>query len=121
MGREEIIAYCMSLKNTYKDTPFRDGRQIVVCHKGNRKVFAWFYEEREKEYVRFRCRKESGEKWIQRFSQFHMRFPQEEICWIEVPIEAELLTGEIIENLTEESCELTRPEKRKNPYGWYFA
>lgn len=120
MGREEIIAYCMTLRNAYKDIPFRDEKQIVISHKENRKVYAWFYEVREKEFVRFRCLKESGEKWIQTFPEFHMGFSHEEVCWLEIPIEIETLTQELIENLAGESYELTKPEKRRRSLAWYF-
>lgn len=116
MEREEIISYCMTLRNAYKDIPFRDEKQIVISHKGNRKVFAWFYEVREKEFVRFRCHKESGEKWVQTFPQFHMGFSYEEAYWLEVPLETEVLSRELIENLTGESYEITKPEKRRESY-----
>lgn len=121
MGREEIIAYCMTFKNAYQDNPFRDEKQMTIIHKGNRKVFAWFYEEQEKEHVRFRCHKKAGEKWAQMLSHCHVGFSYEEVCWIEVSIEEELLTHEMIENLAGESYELTKPEKRRGPYEWYFT
>lgn len=121
MGREEIIAYCMTFKNTYKDNPFRDEKQMTVNHKGNRKVFAWFYEDRGKEYVRFRCHRKSGEKWAQMFSHCHVGFTYEEVCWIEVAMEEELLTHEMIKNLAGESYELTKPEKRRESYDWHFG
>ena len=121
MGREEIIAYCMTFKNTYKDTPFRDEKQMVISHKGNRKVFAWFYEAQGKEYVRFRCHRKSGEKWAQMFPHCHVGFTYEEVCWIEADIEAGLLTLEMIKNLAGESYELTKPEKRRESYDWHFA
>ena len=122
MNRGEIISYCLALKNAYEDLPFRDQSQLVINHRENRKVFAWFYEIKEEEYVRFRCSKISGERWEERSVQFHIGFLHEEICWIEVSLcDVEVLTEEVIKELVEESYKLTKPHKRRKPASWYFS
>lgn len=122
MNRGEIISYCLSLKNSYADFPFRDQGQLVINHRGNRKVFAWFYEAEGKEYVRFRCSKKSGEYWEQRNDEFHIGFHHKETCWIEVPLHREgVLTEEVVKELVEESYQLTKPDKRRKSASWYFG
>lgn len=122
MDRREIISYCLTFKNAYKDLPFRDQSQLVINHRENRKVFAWFYEVKGEEYVRFRCSKKSGEAWEQKGEQFHIGFFYEDVCWIEVALNGEkILTEEVVKELAEESYELTKPHKRRKSSSWYFT
>lgn len=122
MNRGEIISYCLALKNAYEDFPFRDRSQLVINHRENRKVFAWFYEMKGEEYVRFRCSKISGKYWEQKGDRFHIGFFHEDICWIEVALNREeVLTEEVVKELVEESYELTKPHKRRKPVSWYFT
>ena len=41
MNKEEILNYCLSLENTYKDTPFSgDFESVTMKHTKNKKWFA---------------------------------------------------------------------------------
>lgn len=42
--REEAIAYGLSFKNAYEDTPFKDPNWRLVRIKGSKKAFLWTYE-----------------------------------------------------------------------------
>ena len=42
--REEVIAYGLSLPDTYLDAPFRDENWQLVRSYKNKKVFLWTYE-----------------------------------------------------------------------------
>lgn len=120
MDRTDIISFCLTLKNTYQDAPFRDEHQLVISHRENRKVFVWFFEAGQNEYVRFRCKKEEGEHLIRSFPQFQKGFSYKEVCWLEVPL-YKVPPEDILKEIITESFELTRPEKRKKPTSWYFT
>lgn len=38
--KQEIIQYCLTLKDSYEDYPFHDPNWCVIRHKKNRRVFA---------------------------------------------------------------------------------
>ena len=44
--REEVLAYGLSLANTYQDAPFRDPNWQLVRVRKNKKVFLWSYERK---------------------------------------------------------------------------
>ena len=52
MNKEDIINYCLSLKNTYQDMPFpKDFESIVMKHKENKKWFALLMNVNNKLYL----------------------------------------------------------------------
>ncbi len=53
--REEVIKYCLTLKNTYEDYPFHDLNWTVMRHKGNNKMFASIYERLGNIWVNVKC------------------------------------------------------------------
>lgn len=122
MDRKEIISYCLSYKNTYQNIPFRDGSQLVVSHRGNRKVFAWFFEKEEGAYVRFRCRKESLSGYEAVSDCIRRGFQHEDIYWIEIPITYCMeIPQDILRQMIEESYQISKPGKRGKSTRWYFT
>ena len=52
MNKEEIIEYCLTLKNTYKDCPFTDDfESVTMKHCENKKWFALLMNVNEKLYL----------------------------------------------------------------------
>lgn len=122
VNRKEIISYCLTYKNTYQNTPFRDKSQLVISHKGNRKVFAWFFEEAEGTYVRFRCKKESLSCYEAISGYLRRGFQFEDVYWIEIPIKhCPDISEDILKGIIEESYQISKPGKRRKSIRWYFT
>ena len=56
MNKEEIIKYCLTLENTYKDSPFPDDfESVTMKHLKNKKWFAlimiYFFEEQKRTLI----------------------------------------------------------------------
>ena len=52
MNKEEIIKYCLTLKDTYKDCPFSDDfESVTMKHSKNKKWFALLMNVNEKLYL----------------------------------------------------------------------
>ena len=52
MNKEEIIEYCLTLKNTYKDCPFSDDfESVTMKHCENKKWFALLMNVNERLYL----------------------------------------------------------------------
>lgn len=124
MNQEEIFSYCMNLKNVYQNEPFGKENQFVVCHRGNRKVMAWFYEENGKACVRFRCSRDTFEKMpalsdIVRQGFFNQK---EDVYWLEMTMEEAVeLPMEFLQQLMDDSYKITKPGKRNKSTRWYFT
>ena len=62
MNKENIINYCLSLKNTYQDMPFpKDFESIVMKHKENKKWFALLMNVNNKLYLNIKTEPEYSE------------------------------------------------------------
>lgn len=121
MNYEEVIAYCMTFKNVYQDLPFRDEKQIVICHRGNRKVFAWFYEKKGKSYVRFRCPEEQGKQWTETYEAVEKDNWEGKAKWVKVCLDEGLrLNEEALKVIATASYEITRPGEKRKSSSWYF-
>lgn len=122
MNREEMITYCLTYRNTYQNVPFQDGRELVISHKGNRKVFAWFFEEEGETYVRFRCKKESLSCYESVSAYVRRGFQHEDVYWIEIPIKhCRDISEDILRRMIEESYQISKPGKRGKSIRWYFT
>jgi len=53
--REEIIAYCLTLPDTYEDYPFNDPNWTVMRRRDTRCGFAWIFEKDGKLWVNLKC------------------------------------------------------------------
>lgn len=42
--RSEAIKFCLAMKDTYEDYPFKDKNWTLIRHKAGNKVFAWIFE-----------------------------------------------------------------------------
>lgn len=135
MNHAEVIAYCMTFKNVYQDLPFRDEKQIVICHRGNRKIFAWFYEEKGKWFVRFRCHEERGEQWIAAYEPLEKDKWEGKAKWLrvrleengqgekeEIPVHEQDTPSlaEALKTIAADSYEITKPGKKAKSSSWYF-
>ena len=62
MNKEDIINYCLSLKNTFQDMPFpKDFESIVMKHKENKKWFALLMNVNNKLYLNIKTEPEYSE------------------------------------------------------------
>lgn len=61
--REEAIAFCRSLPDSYEDYPFRDGDWTVMRRRSNRKSFALIFERQECIWINVKCRPEEAAFW----------------------------------------------------------
>lgn len=122
MNREEIISYCLEYKNVYQNIPFQDDSQLVISHRGNRKVFAWFFEETGGAYVRFRCKEESFSCYEAVSGDIRRGFQYEDICWIEISLNhCREIPEDILRQMIEESYQISKPGKRGKSIRWYFT
>lgn len=121
MNDTEVISYCMMFKNVYQDLPFRDEKQMVICHRSNRKVFAWFYETDGQRRVRFRCHEEKGEQWIRCYKSIEKDHWDERAKWLSLLLDEDNpLPEEVLKEIITESYEITKPGEKRKSSSWYF-
>ena len=54
MNKEQVKTYCLSLENSYLDTPF-DFKTEVIRHRGNNKMFVLFCSPDERPSINLKC------------------------------------------------------------------
>ncbi len=79
--REEIIEYCLTFPDTYKDTPFRDNNWILLRYKKNKKAFAWTYMYEGQLRVNIKVDPEWREFWRQAYEAVIAGYHQNKNHW----------------------------------------
>ncbi len=94
--RDEAIACCLELPDSYEDYPFRDSAWTVMRRRSNRRSFALIFERQGCIWINVKCRPEETAFWRELYPEgvlpaYHMnkehwnsvllngRVPEEEV------------------------------------------
>lgn len=108
MEREEIIKYCLSLKNTYEDYPFsEDYTSATIKHKGNGKWFALFMNVRNKLYLNVKTNPDYSDILRNTYDYIIPAYHMNKEHWNTIIID-ENVNEKLVKELIEQSYELTK-------------
>jgi predicted DNA-binding protein (MmcQ/YjbR family) len=95
--RQEAIAFCLTLGNTYEDYPFRDPNWTVMRHRANRKVFAWIFERNGQIWINLKGGEGFLELWRQMYSSVLPAYHLNKAHWNSVILDGTVPEEEIQE------------------------
>ncbi|OKZ87334.1 MAG: hypothetical protein BHW09_03995 [Clostridium sp. CAG:245_30_32] len=99
MNKEEIIKYCLTLENTYKDCPFSDDfESVTMKHLKNKKWFALLMNVNNKLYLNV--------KTDPNYSDI-LRNTYDYIHWNTIIVD-EKVDNNLVKELIEQSYQLTK-------------
>ena len=108
MNKEEIIEYCLTLKNTYKDCPFSDDfESVTMKHCENKKWFALLMNVNERLYLNIKTDPEYSELLRKTYDYIIPGYHMNKQHWNTI-ILSEKCDKELIEELLEQSYDLTK-------------
>lgn len=110
LGRQEIVAYCLTYPDVYEDAPFHDPNWIVIRHKENRKVFAWIYEKDGYIWVNVKVDPEWREVRREAYASVLPGYHMNKEHWSSIILDGTVPKNEIC-RMIGESYDLTKPKK----------
>lgn len=108
--REEVIAYALTLPETYQDTPFRDPNWILVRFRRNKKAFAWTYERNGSIWINVKVDPEWREFWRNTYKAVVPGYHQNKEHWNSIILDGSIPETEI-KRMIAESYDLIRGGK----------
>ena len=110
--REEAIAFCLTLHNTFVDMPFHDPNWVVIRHKDNRKVFAWIFEKDDNIWINVKCDPEWRDLWRNTYDSVLPGWHLNKEHWNSIILDG-TVPDEEIKRMLKESYDLTKPKEKK--------
>lgn len=105
--REEVIAYALTLPDTYRDTPFRDANWVLIRYRKNKKAFAWTYEREGLIWINVKVDPEWREFWRNTYASVVPGYHQNKEHWNSVILDGSIPEKEI-KRMIAESYDLIR-------------
>ena len=93
--RQEVIAYGLSLPDTYLDAPFRDENWQLVRSRKNKKVFLWTYEKNGNTCINVKVDPEWREFWRSAYKSVIPGYHQNKEHWNTVILDGTVPEKEI--------------------------
>ena len=93
--RQEVIAYGLSLPDTYLDAPFRDENWQLVRSRKNKKVFLWTYEKNGNMCINVKVDPEWREFWRSAYKSVIPGYHQNKEHWNTVILDGTVPEKEI--------------------------
>ncbi|MCY8535309.1 MmcQ/YjbR family DNA-binding protein [Bacillus vallismortis] len=109
MNHEEIINYCLSYPDTYKDYPFGEG-WTVLRHIGNKKWLALIFHLDGHLCVNLKCEPERANFLRSIFKEVKPGYHMNKDHWNTVILDGNL-SQEALEDMVQHSFDLTKPKK----------
>lgn len=109
--REEVLAYGLSLANTYQDAPFHDENWQLVRVKKNKKVFLWTYERNGTLCINVKVSPEWREFWRNAYPSVQPGYHQNKEHWNTVILDGTVPEKEI-KRMIAESYDLVAPKRK---------
>lgn len=109
--RQEVIAYCLTLQDTYEDYPFHDDNWTVMRCKSNRKVFAWIFEKEGCIWVNVKMQPEWREVWRETFASVIPAYHLNKQHWSSVILDGSVPDTEV-KRMIAESYDLVKPAEK---------
>ena len=113
ISRNEAIAFCLSMPDSYEDYPFDDANWTVMRHKSNKKIFACIFERSGRIWINVKGRPEQCDFWRSVFESIIPAYHMNKIHWNSIILDGSV-PEDTIKNLISESYELTKKRIRKS-------
>ena len=98
MNKEEIIEYCLTLKNTYKDCPFSDDfESVTMKHCENKKWFALLMNVNERLYLNIKTDPNYSDILRNTYDYIIPAYHMNKKHWISIFLDETFSDGEIME------------------------
>lgn len=108
MNKEDIINYCLSLKNTYQDMPFpKDFESTVMKHKENKKWFALLMNVNNKLYLNIKTELEYSELLRKSYTYIIPAYHMNKEHWNTIIVD-DCTDFDLLKELIKESYNLTK-------------
>ncbi|WP_347559873.1 MmcQ/YjbR family DNA-binding protein [Clostridium sp. AM58-1XD] len=105
--KQDLIQYCLTLRDVYEDYPFRDQEWAVIRHKSSKKVFAWIYRRNGSVCINVKCDPEWVDFWRKAFSGVQPGYHLNKKYWNTVILDGSVPDGDI-KRMISESYDLTK-------------
>ena len=108
MNEEEIVKYCLSLSDTYKDCPFTDDYESVTMkHSKNKKWFALIMNVHNKLYINVKTNPDYSDILRNSYDYIIPAYHMNKEHWNTIIIDRNV-DKTLVKELIEQSYELTR-------------
>ena len=103
--REEVLAYCMTFQDVYRDAPFHDDNWQLARYRKNRKAFAWTYERDGNIWVNVKADPEWRDFWRQAYESVIPGYHQNKEHWNTIILDGSV-PRDVIKRMIAESYDL---------------
>ncbi|MFJ1447904.1 MmcQ/YjbR family DNA-binding protein [Bacillus halotolerans] len=109
MTLNEIIDYCLSYPDTYKDYPFGEG-WTVMRHKGNKRLFALIFHLDGHLCINLKCEPEHANFLRSIYKEVKPGYHMNKDHWNTIILDGSL-SKETLGDMVQHSFELAKPKK----------
>ncbi|MFN2745223.1 MULTISPECIES: MmcQ/YjbR family DNA-binding protein [Bacillus] len=110
MTKAEIIEYCLSYSDTYKDHPFGEG-WTAMRHNGNKKLFALIFNLDGHLCVNLKCEPHRAHFLRGIFKEVKPGYHMNKEHWNTIILDGDLPEDDL-HDMVQHSFELTKPKAR---------
>lgn len=103
--REEVLAYCMTFQDVYRDAPFHDDNWQIARYRKNKKAFAWTYEREGNIWVNVKADPEWRDFWRQAYKSVIPGYHQNKEHWNTIILDGSM-PEDVIKRMIAESYDL---------------
>lgn len=111
-SRQDAIAACLRLPDSYEDYPFDDPNWTAVRHAGNKKTFAFIFERNGKIWMNVKAEPLKADFWRDAYSAVVPAYHMNKRHWISIILDGSMDDADICA-LIEDSHALTSPPLQK--------
>lgn len=113
MNKQDVIKYCLTLKNTFEDKPFsNDYETVTIKHIDNRKWFALIMEVRGETYLNVKTNPEYSELLRNAYNYIIPAYHMNKEHWNTI-ILSKNVDSSLVKELIDQSYELTKSNIHK--------
>ncbi|MBQ4528562.1 MAG: MmcQ/YjbR family DNA-binding protein [Clostridia bacterium] len=109
--RQDAINFCLSLKNTYEDYPFRDHNWTIMRHNDSKKMFAAIYERQGNIWINVKCDPMLTYMWRSAFDAVVPAYHMNKWHWNSIILDGSIPCEDIMK-MVSDSYELTKPKRK---------
>lgn len=110
--RDEVIAYGLTLPDTYTNAPFHDENWVLLRYRKNKKAFAWTYERNGYMCVNVKVDPEWRDFWRNAYAAVQPGYHQNKEHWNTLILDGSIPEQEV-KRMIEESYDLVAGTKKK--------